>query len=60
MSDCCEQSLELRALAMRVAALEDNVAFLEQWCEAQFDRSELRLDFPHVHPLRTHPLYGPL
>src|SRR5690348_7104331 len=37
MSDCCEQSLELRALAMRVAALEDNVAFLEQWCEEQQD-----------------------
>jgi hypothetical protein len=37
MSDCHEQSLELRALAMRVAALEDNVAFLEQWCEEQQD-----------------------
>lgn len=37
MSDCQEQSLELRALAMRVAALEDNVAFLEQWCEEQQD-----------------------
>jgi uncharacterized coiled-coil protein SlyX len=37
MSDCYEQSLELRALAMRVAALEDNVAFLEQWCEEQQD-----------------------
>lgn len=37
MSDCHEQILELRALAMRVAALEDNVAFLEQWCEEQQD-----------------------
>src|SRR5690242_5478995 len=37
MSDCYEPSLELRALAMRVAALEDNVAFLEQWCEEQQD-----------------------
>ena len=37
MSDCYESSLELRALAMRVAALEDNVAFLEQWCEEQQD-----------------------
>jgi hypothetical protein len=37
MEDCCEQYQELRALAMRVAALEDNVAFLEQWCEEQQD-----------------------
>jgi len=37
MSDCYEESLELRAPAMRVAALEDNVAFLEQWCEEQQD-----------------------
>lgn len=37
MSDCQEQNLELRALAMRVATLEDNVAFLEQWCEEQQD-----------------------
>src|SRR5581483_6859296 len=37
MSDCHEQDLELRALAMRVAALEDNVAFLERWCEEQQD-----------------------
>lgn len=38
MEDCFEQYQELRALAMRVAALEDNVAFLEQWCEEQQDR----------------------
>jgi uncharacterized coiled-coil protein SlyX len=37
MEDCCEQYQELRALAMRIAALEDNVAFLEQWCEEQQD-----------------------
>jgi hypothetical protein len=37
MEDGCEQYQELRALAMRVAALEDNVAFLEQWCEEQQD-----------------------
>ena len=32
-----EQAHQLRALAMRVAALEDNVAFLERWCEEQQD-----------------------
>lgn len=32
-----EHGHQLRALAMRVAALEDNVAFLEQWCEEQQD-----------------------
>lgn len=32
-----DQSYQLKALAMRVAALEDNVAFLEQWCEEQQD-----------------------
>lgn len=37
MEDSYEQHQELRALAMRVAALEDNVAFLEQWCEEQQD-----------------------
>lgn len=37
MEDSCEQHQELRALAMRVAALEDNVAFLEHWCEEQQD-----------------------
>ena len=37
MDDCYEPSHELRALAMRVAALEENVAFLEQWCEEQQD-----------------------
>src|SRR5438067_2777130 len=37
MEDSQEQGHELRALAMRVAALEDNVAFLEQWCEQQQD-----------------------
>jgi hypothetical protein len=37
MSNGSEHLLELRALAMRVAALEDNVAFLEQWCEEQQD-----------------------
>jgi hypothetical protein len=37
MEDCCEQYQQLRALAMRVAALEDNVAFLEEWCEEQQD-----------------------
>jgi hypothetical protein len=37
MEDTYEQGHQLRALAMRVAALEDNVAFLEQWCEEQQD-----------------------
>jgi uncharacterized coiled-coil protein SlyX len=37
MEDSYEQAHQLRALAMRVAALEDNVAFLEQWCEEQQD-----------------------
>ena len=37
MDDCYEYSHQLRVLAMRVAALEDNVAFLEQWCEEQQD-----------------------
>jgi hypothetical protein len=32
-----ENDHQLRALAMRVTALEDNVAFLEQWCEEQQD-----------------------
>ena len=37
MEDTHEQGHQLRALAMRVAALEENVAFLEQWCEEQQD-----------------------
>lgn len=37
MEDSYEQGHQLRALAMRVAALEENVAFLEQWCEEQQD-----------------------
>src|ERR1043166_2596747 len=37
MQDIHDQDRELRALAMRVAALEDNVAFLERWCEEQQD-----------------------
>ena len=37
MDESYEQGHQLRALAMRVAALEDNVAFLEQWCEEQQD-----------------------
>ena len=37
MDDGNENDHQLRALAMRVAALEDNVAFLEQWCEEQQD-----------------------
>ena len=37
MEDTYEQTHQLRALAMRVAALEDNVAFLERWCEEQQD-----------------------
>jgi hypothetical protein len=35
--DWYEHDHQLRALAMRVAALEDNVAFLEEWCEEQQD-----------------------
>jgi hypothetical protein len=37
MDDSYESGHQLRALAMRVAALEDNVAFLEEWCEEQQD-----------------------
>lgn len=37
MDNSYEQAHQLRALAMRVAALEDNVAFLEEWCEEQQD-----------------------
>lgn len=37
MDETNEQGHQLRALAMRVAALEDNVAFLEGWCEEQQD-----------------------
>lgn len=37
MEDTYEQTHQLRALAMRVAALEDNVAFIERWCEEQQD-----------------------
>ncbi len=37
MDDSSEHSHQLRALAMRIAALEDNVAFLEEWCEEQQD-----------------------
>lgn len=37
MDESYEQRNQLRALAMRVAALEDNVAFLEEWCEEQQD-----------------------
>ena len=37
MQESHEPVQQLRALAMRVAALEDNVAFLERWCEEQQD-----------------------
>jgi len=37
MDESYEQGHQLRALAMRVAALEGNVAFLEEWCEEQQD-----------------------
>ena len=37
MDEAYEQIHQLRALAMRVAALEDNVAYLEKWCEEQQD-----------------------
>ncbi|HEV7861505.1 MAG TPA: hypothetical protein VGR20_02355 [Acidimicrobiia bacterium] len=37
MEDWFENDNRLRALAMRVAALEDNIAFLEEWCEEQQD-----------------------
>jgi hypothetical protein len=37
MDDWFEHDHQLKALAMRVAALEDNVAFLEEWCEEQQD-----------------------
>jgi len=37
MDNSYDYSHQLRALAMRVAALEDNVAFLEHWCEEQQD-----------------------
>src|SRR5882757_1820383 len=37
MDDLYQSDNGLRALAMRVAALEDNVAFIEEWCEEQQD-----------------------
>ena len=37
MQESQESGQQLRALAMRVAALEDNVAFIERWCEEQQD-----------------------
>jgi len=37
MDDFYDEDQRLSALAMRVAALEDNVAFLEEWCEEQQD-----------------------
>jgi hypothetical protein len=37
MEETYEQAHQLRALARRVAALEDNVAFIERWCEEQQD-----------------------
>jgi hypothetical protein len=37
MDDLYQHDNGLRALAMRVAALEGNVAFLEEWCEEQQD-----------------------
>lgn len=37
MEQTYEQTHQLRALAMRVAALEENVAFVERWCEEQQD-----------------------
>ena len=37
MEERANQDHVLRELALRVAALEDNVAFLEVWCEEQQD-----------------------
>src|SRR2546421_9826459 len=37
MENPYDHSHQLKALAMRIAALEDNVAFLERWCEEQQD-----------------------
>jgi hypothetical protein len=37
MENANDHGHQLRVLAMRVAALEDNVAFLERWCEEQQD-----------------------
>ena len=37
MDESYEHGHQLRALAMRVAALEENVAFIERWCEEQQD-----------------------
>jgi hypothetical protein len=37
MDEIYEQGHQIRALAIRIAALEDNVAFLERWCEEQQD-----------------------
>ena len=37
MEQRAEAELLLRELALRVAALEDSVAFLEVWCEEQQD-----------------------
>jgi len=37
MENANDHGYQLKVLAMRVAALEDNVAFLERWCEEQQD-----------------------
>lgn len=40
MDERADQDRMLRELALRVAALEDNVAFLEVWCEEHEDALE--------------------
>jgi hypothetical protein len=54
MEDWYEQDHQLRALAMRVAALEDNVAFLEEWCEEQQDVLD-RAAGPQSYDYETEP-----
>jgi hypothetical protein len=58
MDGCYDHSHELRALAMRVAALEDNVAYLERWCEEQQDTLDraagpIPYDYEREPDLRT-------
>jgi hypothetical protein len=41
MSESMEQGSLLRGLLMKVAALEESVAYLEKWCEEQQDALDL-------------------
>ena len=60
MQDIHEQDRELRALAMRVSALEDNVAFIERWCEEQQDALDRAIgSVPYAYEADTEPELPP-